>query len=113
MSGGSRMLQKVLGGAVLALAAVVGWMAHTPRAVQAQTRGSRDGAASADLQDVRLSGNGPQAVLSVYSPADRTLYVYESVTAGGSHVSCSFMLRMGRPGAAIDRQNCAPGTLVP
>jgi len=40
------------------------------------------------------------------------LYVYQGATTGNSHVICSFRIHIPRLGDAIDRENCAPGSLT-
>ncbi len=78
--------------------------------VEAQSRSSQSHDDPGAALAFQLSGIGPTSALTVYSPSDHTLYVYPAVTQGEARVSCSFMLRMSRPGAAIERQNCAPGS---
>ena len=56
---------------------------------------------------------GPQSALTLYSPADHTLTVYQGATAGNSQISCSYQYRITRPGAPIERKNCQPGALLP
>jgi hypothetical protein len=101
--------------ALVFAALLFGYLAHALLdrplpAVEAQSRGSQSHDDPGGALAFQLSGLGPTSALTVYSPSDRTLYVYPAVTQGETHVTCSFMLHMSRPGAAIERQNCAPGT---
>jgi hypothetical protein len=101
--------------AIVAAALLVGYSAHAflPRplsVVEAQSRGSQAHDDPSNALAFQLSGIGPTSALTVYNPSDHTLYVYPAVTQGATRVSCSFMLHMSRPGAAIERQNCAPGS---
>ena len=100
---------------VVATALLLGYTVRAlqtaPTAVLAQSRGSNQHTQSDDALAFELSGIGPNSALTVYSAVERTLYVYPAVTQGNSHVSCAFMLHMSRPGAAIERQNCAPGSI--
>ena len=77
--------------------------------VQAQSRGSQSHDDPSGALGFQLSGVGPTSTLTLYSPSDHTLYVYPAVTQGDSHVNCSFMLHVARPGAPIERQNCTIG----
>ena len=77
--------------------------------VEAQSRSSQSHEDANNALAFQLSGLGPATTLTVFSPSDHTLYVYPSVTQGNSHVNCSYMLHITRPGAAIERQNCAAG----
>jgi hypothetical protein len=77
--------------------------------VQAHSSSSNSATPSESLA-FQLSGIGPNTALIVYNSLERTLYVYPEVTQGTTHVNCSFMLHISRPGAPVDRQNCAPGT---
>jgi hypothetical protein len=79
--------------------------------VQAQSHGSSSSSPPpSESLAFQLSGIGPNTALTVYNSLERTLYVYPEVTQGTTHVNCSFMLHISRPGAPVDRQNCAPGT---
>ena len=93
---------------VLALVAVLAvglWLGST-RAVKAQSS-QPDG----DVQ-FQLAGVTERSSLLVYRPGSRTLYVYQGATTGNSELQCSFMFKIGRPGSAIHRVNCALGELT-
>jgi len=85
-------------------AVALGWWAHGGRAVQA--------APVSSVAAFQLTGINPATSLTVYSPEDRMLYVYQGATTGNSHVNCSFRIHIPRVGDAIDRENCAPGSLT-
>jgi len=61
----------------------------------------------------QMTGVGTQAALTVYNPANRTLYVYPRIGEGNSYVSCSYSFRVSRPGAPIERENCPVGDQLP
>ena len=60
-----------------------------------------------------MMGAGPQAMLTVFNPGNRTLYVYQRIGEGNSHISCSYSFSVSEPGAAIERKNCPVGDQVP
>lgn len=92
--------------AVVAMSAVaLGWWAHGGRAVEAAP-------VSSVAPTYQLTGINPATSLTIYSPEDRMLYVYQGATTGSSHVNCSFRIHIPRVGDAIDRENCAPGSLT-
>lgn len=91
--------------ALVALAAALGWWCH-PAAVHAQ-RGIEGNL------DFQFMPGGDQLSLSIYSPADRTIYVYPRVGTGNANVSCEYMFHVHQPGGAIQRENCRPGTVLP
>jgi hypothetical protein len=104
-----------LGTLLLAASALAaGYAAHSLQSgfedVHAQTHGSSSQPRTDDPLDFQLSGIGPTSALTVYNPVEHVLYVYQGVTQGESHVNCSFSLRISRPGAAVERKNCAPGS---
>ena len=104
-----------LRGLVLMCAAVaVGWWAKgagTP--VLAQRSGSSSSSSrSGEGLEFQMSGAGPAAVLTVFNPGNRTLYVYQRIGEGNSHISCSYSFTVSAPGAPIDRENCAVGEQV-
>lgn len=100
---------------VLVCAALfVGYCAHAflhsqLAVVEAQSRPSQKHEDPNSELAFQLSGIANATALTVYSPSEHTLYVYPAVTQGDSHVSCSFMLHIGRPGEPVDRRNCTPG----
>lgn len=100
-------------GVLVAAAAAVGWWWHgADRPVLAQRGADGGGGGGANLA-FQFLGAGPQADLAVYSPGDRTLYVYPRVGVGNAHMSCEYSLHITRPGAAMDREICRPGAALP
>jgi hypothetical protein len=98
---------------LVALALAVGWWVRgTEIKVLAQRSSSSSTARSA--MDASLGfqfGDGnPQQSLTIYNPANHTLYVYPRVGTGNAHISCEYALRVDTPGGPIDRQNCAMGS---
>ncbi len=89
---------------VAMLAVALGWWAHGGRTVQA--------APTSSAAAYQFTGINPATSLTIYSPEDRMLYVYQGATTGSSHVNCSFRIHIPRVGDAIDRENCAPGSLT-
>ncbi len=87
------------------VAAGFGYWAHTDRPVQA----------AADPSDLRFQFGGfsPDSALTVYSPGDQSLYVYQHAAGGFSTVQCSFRFHVPRPGAPIERSNCPVGSFRP
>ena len=73
---------------------------------------SRDSGTDANLA-FQMNGAGPQATLTVYNPANRTLYVYPRISQGNSHISCGYSFSIPSPGAPIDRTNCPAGEFLP
>ena len=108
---------------LLCLAVAIGWWVRGANtAVMAQHSGSstsssssRGGSATADPPTLafQMTGNGPDAALTLYNPGNRTLYVYERAGAGNSVVNCTYSFAIASPGAAIRRDNCAVGDLIP
>jgi hypothetical protein len=89
---------------LIALAALaIGWLAHDSRPVHA---------AEPPAVYYQFSGEGPGTSLSVYNPADGTIYVYQGITTGNSNRYCTYSLRLGKLGGPIDRQNCPIGSLL-
>jgi hypothetical protein len=104
-----------LRGLVVVCAAVaIGWWAKgagTP--VLAQRSGSSSSSArSGEGLEFQMSGAGPGAVLTLFNPGNRTLYVYQRIGEGNSHISCSYSFTVSSPGAPIDRENCPVGEQV-
>ncbi len=92
-------------GCLVAAAAAVGWWCHgagTP--VRAESEGNLA---------FQFMPGGDQSSLSIYSPSDRTLYVYPHVAVGNSLVSCQYMFHLRQLGGAIERENCKPGSQLP
>ena len=91
--------------AMLAVAAAIGWWAHgSDRRVEAAAEGN---------MVYQFDSLTPASSLTIYSPADHTLTVYQGATAGNTHVNCSYRFRISRVGAPIERENCAAGSLLP
>lgn len=91
-------------GIIAGMAVALGWWAYGGRTVQA----APVSAATA----YQFTGINPASSLTIYSPEDRMLYVYQGATTGNSHVTCSFRIHIPRVGEPIDRENCAPGSLT-
>ena len=91
-------------GVVMAAAVAVGWWAHGVE--------GRVHAASEANMAYQFDSLTPASSLTLYNPDERTLYVYQGATAGNSHLNCSFRYHLSRFGAPIDRENCAPGSLL-
>jgi hypothetical protein len=104
---------------LLCLAVSIGWwLRGAGTAVLAQhsnSSSSSHGSSSASDSNLafQMIGAGPDAALALYNPANRTLYVYNRIGAGNSLVSCSYSYTIANPGAAIKRDNCPIGELVP
>jgi hypothetical protein len=96
---------------VLTAAIALGYTARTfqtgVRPVEAQTHG--DTHADGSLSFQFNSEIGPASGLTIYNPTEHTLYVYQGITQGNSHVNCSFTLHIGHLGGPVDRQNCPIG----
>jgi hypothetical protein len=106
------------GVAVVCLAVAVGWWVRgAGTAVLAQRSSSSSSSSSSRGGDAglefQMSGAGPQAMLTVYNPGNRTLYVYQRIGEGGSSIGCSYSFTVSNPGAAIQRTNCPVGELLP
>jgi hypothetical protein len=71
---------------------------------------SRGGDGSLAFQ---VTGAGPEALLTVYNPDNRTLYMYPRIGVGSSTVNCAYSFTVPTPGAPIQRTNCPMGELVP
>ena len=100
--------------AVAGIAVSVGWWlrgADTAVMAQRSSSSSRSGV-DAELE-FQLSAGGPQSSLTVYNPANHTLYVYPRVGVGNSSISCEYSLTVANPGAPIQRKNCPVGEQVP
>jgi hypothetical protein len=61
----------------------------------------------------QMIGTGPDALLTVYSPDNRTLYMYPRIGAGSSTVNCAYSFKVSSPGAPLERENCPVGELLP
>jgi hypothetical protein len=85
------------------------WLRGADTAVMAE-RSSSGSDAGLGFQ---LSAGGPQSSLTVYNPANHTLYVYPRVGVGSSSINCEYSLTVNQPGAPIQRQNCPVGDQVP
>jgi hypothetical protein len=100
----------VRGLALVCLAVAVGWWARGAGTTVLAQKSSRGSDAGLEFQ---LTGAGPQAMLTVYNPENRTLYVYQRIGEGGSNISCSYRFTVSNPGGPIQRSNCQVGDLLP
>lgn len=90
--------------ALLAIAGAIGWWAHgSQQHVQA--------ASEANML-YQFDSLTPATSLTLYNPDEHTIYVYQGATAGSSHLNCSFRYHVARAGAPIEREICAPGSLL-
>ncbi len=80
-------------------------------ALGAWSRGGAPIQAASSSLLYQFTEQGPGASLALYSDTEHAIYVYRGITAGSSHVNCAYRLTVSRPGAPIDRENCAPGSL--
>ena len=100
---------------LLTAAAAIGWWAHgAAPAVSAQNRTSASDSRtrSGDLAEplgFQFGGAGIEGSLTLYNPANRTLYVYPSAN-GNSHINCAYSFHIDKPGGPIDRENCPVGS---
>jgi hypothetical protein len=60
-----------------------------------------------------MTGTGPDALLTVYNPDSRTLFMYPRIGAGSSTVNCAYSFKVPSPGAPLQRENCPVGGLTP
>jgi hypothetical protein len=102
--------------ALVATVVSVGWWfrdaAMPVQAQRSSSSSSSRGSGDASLM-FQLSGVGAETALTVYNPANHTLYVYPRVGTGNSHINCEFSFTIANPGAPIERQNCPVGDQVP
>ncbi len=107
----------VRGLALVCLAVAVGWWARGAGTTVLAQRSSSSSSSSSRGGDTGLEfqmiGAGPQAMLTVYNPGNRTLYVYQRIGQGDSNVSCSYSFTVSNPGGPIQRTNCPVGELLP
>lgn len=89
--------------ALIALAMTIGWWAHAGGAVRAQDSGLI----------FQLQGMNQGTALTVYSPDQKTIYVYPNVTVGFSTLNCAFAFKLDKPGGAIQREQCKPPRFQP
>lgn len=105
----------VRGLALVCLAVAAGWWirgAGTTVLAQRSSSSSSSRGSDAGLE-FQLTGAGPQAMLTVYSPGNRTLYVYQRIGEGNTNISCSYSFTVSNPGGAIERANCPVGGQIP
>jgi hypothetical protein len=94
-------------GVMIMAALAIGWWAHgVNRPVAAES------AVPPNLV-YQFSNAGPGISLTMYNPGEQMLYVYQGATMGNSHVNCSYRFHIKQPGAPIERENCAIGSLLP
>lgn len=92
--------------ALVGVALGVGWWAHgSSRAVHA--------AESSEAPFFQFSSVAGEGTLALYSPGDRSLYVYSGVLTGSSSKNCTYAIKLGRAGAPLERTNCQVGSLFP
>ena len=91
----------------LAMAATFGWWAHTPPPATVRA------AEATETPGFQFSNAAGEGTLSVYSPQDRTIYVYSGVLTGSSNKNCTYSLRLLRGGGPVERTNCTVGSLLP
>ncbi len=100
---------------LVCLAVGIGWWARGGSfPVHAQHSSSssdsaRDGGSSLGFQ---FGGTGLEGSLTLYNPANHTLYVYPAA-ASNSYINCAYTLRVESLGGPIRRENCAPGSPFP
>jgi hypothetical protein len=103
--------------ALVGLAAAAGWWWRGGSAVvlaqHASSSSARDSSAGVSSLAFQMTGTGPQAALTVYNPANQTLYVYSRIGEGNSYLNCSYSFHISRPGAPIERENCPVGDQLP
>ena len=92
--------------ALIALALGAGWLLHRPT----QTARAAEIPPSPSFQFSNAAGEG---TLSLYNPADNTIYVYSGVLGGSGQRYCTFALKLTRVGGAIERKNCPVGSALP
>ena len=75
-------------------------------------RGARAASYASDGElQFQLAGVNEHSSLLVYQPGTRTVYVYQGATTGSSWIGCSYMFKLGKPGDAIQRENCGVTTM--
>ncbi len=92
---------------LVVFALFIGWWAHSP---------AHTVHAAADNQDVpffQFSNVAGEGTLTLYSPADRSLYVYSGMLTGSSSKNCTYAIKLARAGAPLERTNCQLGSLLP
>jgi hypothetical protein len=101
--------------ALVCLAVAVGWWWRgAETTVLAQRSSSSSSSRGGDLNlAFQVTGAGPEALLTVYNPDNHTLYMYPRIGSGNSYISCSYIFRVGNPGAPIQRENCPIGGQAP
>jgi hypothetical protein len=68
--------------------------------------------AEGDIQ-FQLHEVGPSNSLSIYSPSNNSIYVYQGAFSGNSSLQCSYRFQLGAAGGVIRRQNCDVHSLNP
>ena len=95
--------------AMLLVAGVIGWWAHRSNTtVRAAATGS-DTARDGGNLGFQFGGAGLEGSLTLYNPENKTLYVYPAAS-GNAHINCAYSIRVEKPGAPLERQNCAIGS---
>ena len=100
--------------AVAGIAVSAGWWLHGADAPVMAGRSSSSSNSGSDTGlEFQLSTGGPQSSLTVYNPANHTLYVYPRVGVGNSSINCEYSLTVNQPGGPIQRKNCPVGDQAP
>jgi hypothetical protein len=106
----------VRGVAVVCVAFAVGWWGRGAGTAVLAQRSSGSSSSSSRGGDAvlafQMTGTGPDALLTVYNPDNRTLYMYPRIGAGNSTVNCAYSFTVANPGAPMQRANCPVGELT-
>jgi hypothetical protein len=97
--------------ALVCVAVVIGWWLRGA-GTTVLARGESSSTTEGNLA-FQLTGVAPETALTLYNPANHTLYVYPHIGQANSHISCSYSFSIPTPGAAIERSNCPMGELLP
>jgi len=110
---------------LVGLSVAVGWWWHgAGKTVLAGSSSSaRDSSSGAGLA-FQINGWGDDATLTVFNPANRTLYVYPQIGVGNAYalmpgstmattINCGYSFTVTTAGAPIQRKNCVAGEPVP
>ncbi len=93
---------------LLIVAGAIGWWAHGANTA-VRAAGYSDTAREGSGFGFQFGGAGIEGSLTLYNPENRTLYVYPAAS-GNSHINCAYSIRVEKPGAPLERQNCAIGS---
>ena len=92
---------------LVTVALAIGWWAHSPAGTVHAAAESQD---APFFQFSNVAGEG---TLTLYSPNDRSLYVYSGMLTGNSSKNCTYVIKLGRAGAPLQRASCGIGPLLP